>query len=131
MKIEKGSTLVIQTHYTPNGTRQDDRSYVGLKLADLKTVKRQVRYGMAVNPFIEIPPGADDYVLEAAQAVPARRAATQPVPAHALPGQVVPLRGRVSRRPPRGAARRAALRFQLAVAVRPGRAEAACPRARS
>ena len=46
MKIEKGSTLIIQTHYTPNGTAQDDRSYVGLKLADLKTVKRQVRYGM-------------------------------------------------------------------------------------
>ena len=63
MKIAKGSTLIIQTHYTPNGTAQDDRSYVGLKLADMKTVKRQVRYGMSVNINIEIPPGDDDYVL--------------------------------------------------------------------
>ncbi len=63
MKIEKGSTLIIQTHYTPNGTAQDDRSYVGLKLADMKTVKRQVRYGMSVNINIQIPPGAEDYVL--------------------------------------------------------------------
>jgi hypothetical protein len=57
--------LIIQTHYTPNGTAQDDQSYVGLKFADLKTIKRQVRYGMSVNVNIEIPPGAEDYELVA------------------------------------------------------------------
>ena len=63
VKVEAGSTLMIQTHYTPNGKQQDDQSYVGLKLADLKTVKRQIRYGMSVNMNIEIPPGADDFEL--------------------------------------------------------------------
>lgn len=60
MKIEAGSTLVIQTHYTPNGTKQDDRSYVGLKLVDASTVKRHVRYGMTVNIGFVLPPGAED-----------------------------------------------------------------------
>ncbi len=63
MKLERGSSLIIQMHYTPNGTMQDDRSYVGLKLADMKKVKRQIRYGMSVNPNINIPPGADNYEL--------------------------------------------------------------------
>ncbi len=65
IKIEKGSRLIIQTHYTPNGTQQDDASYVGLKLVDASTVKRQIRYGMAVNIDINIPPGADDYEIVA------------------------------------------------------------------
>ncbi len=60
MKIEAGSTLVIQAHYTPNGTEQQDRSYVGLKLVDASKVKRQVRYGMAVNMGFVIPAGAND-----------------------------------------------------------------------
>jgi hypothetical protein len=60
-KIEKGSKFVIQTHYTPNGMAQADRSYVGLKLADPAKIKRRVGYGMAVNPALKIPPGAEDY----------------------------------------------------------------------
>jgi peroxiredoxin len=60
MKIEAGSTLVIQAHYTPNGTKQEDRSYVGLKFVDASSVKRQVRYGMCVNMGFVLPPGAAD-----------------------------------------------------------------------
>jgi peroxiredoxin len=64
VKVEKGSSFVIQTHYTPNGTRQMDRSYVGLRLADPAKVKRRANYGMAVNPNILIPPGADDVEIK-------------------------------------------------------------------
>jgi hypothetical protein len=56
MKIEKGSSLVIQMHYTPNGFEQDDLSYVGLRLAKPEDVKQEVRYGMSVNAAFEIPP---------------------------------------------------------------------------
>jgi hypothetical protein len=60
MKIEAGSTFVIQSHYTPNGTAQSDRSYVGLKFATPDKVKKRIRYSMAVNMDFEIPPGADN-----------------------------------------------------------------------
>jgi peroxiredoxin len=65
MKIAAGSMLVIQMHYTPNGTRQQDRSYVGLKLVDPASVKQEVRYGMVVDAAFEIPPHADNYQVVA------------------------------------------------------------------
>jgi peroxiredoxin len=64
VKIEKGSSFVIQLHYTPNGTAQKDRSYVGLKLVDASKVRNRVNYGMAVNPDIHIPPGASDVEIK-------------------------------------------------------------------
>ncbi|MEX2113957.1 MAG: redoxin domain-containing protein [Pirellulales bacterium] len=65
MKIEAGSRLVIQMHYTPNGTAQSDRSYVGLKLLEPSEVKEEVRYGMVVDSSFEIPPHADDHEVVA------------------------------------------------------------------
>ncbi len=65
MKIKAGSTLVIQMHYTPNGTAQPDRSYVGLKLLDASEVKDQVNYGMVFDAAFEIPPHVDDYEVVA------------------------------------------------------------------
>jgi peroxiredoxin len=67
MKIAAGSTLVIQMHYTPNGTRQQDRSYVGLKLLDPSQVKQEVRYGMVVNAAFEIPPHDDNHEVVASK----------------------------------------------------------------
>ncbi len=66
MKIQKGSQLVIQTHYTPNGTEQADASYVGLKLMDASKVQKQVRYNLIANANFEIPAGADDYEVRQA-----------------------------------------------------------------
>jgi peroxiredoxin len=40
--IPAGSKLVFQMHYTPNGTAQSDRSSVGIKFADPKTVKQEI-----------------------------------------------------------------------------------------
>ncbi len=40
--IPAGSKLAFQMHYTPNGSAQSDRSYVGIKFADPRTVKREV-----------------------------------------------------------------------------------------
>jgi peroxiredoxin len=65
MKIKAGSTLVIQMHYTPNGTAQSDRSYVGLKLLDAAEVKDQVNYGMVFDAGFEIPPHAEDHEVVA------------------------------------------------------------------
>ena len=66
MKIEAGSQLVLQTHYTPNGKQQDDNSYVGLKVCDVSQVKRQVRYNLVANANFEIPPGAPDHEVRQA-----------------------------------------------------------------
>jgi peroxiredoxin len=66
MKIAAGSQLVLQTHYTPNGTVQDDASYVGLKLCDASEVKREVRYNLVANANFEIPPGAPNHEVRQA-----------------------------------------------------------------
>ena len=66
MKLEKGSQLILQLHYTPNGAAQDDSSYVGLKLAAPETVKQQVRYGLVSNAGFVIPPHADNHEVKQA-----------------------------------------------------------------
>lgn len=65
IKLAKGSKLMLQMHYTPNGTAQADRSYIGLKFADPATVKRSAISGAALNFGFKIPPGADDYAVSA------------------------------------------------------------------
>jgi len=59
--IRAGSKLVFNMHYVPNGTPQEDRSYVGIKFADPKTVRREVVVSTAVNTDFEIPPHSADY----------------------------------------------------------------------
>jgi peroxiredoxin len=68
MKIAKGSKLVIQMHYTTNGTAQSDKSYVGLKLLEPSEVKEEVRYGMVFDAAFEIPPHADNHEVVAKKA---------------------------------------------------------------
>ena len=53
MKIAAGSQLVIQAHYTPNGTAQQDRSYVGLKILKPEEVRQQVRYNLVANTNLQ------------------------------------------------------------------------------
>ena len=59
-RVKAGSKLVFQMHYTPNGTRQTDRSSVGIKFADPKTIQKEVTVSSAINAVFQIPPGAAD-----------------------------------------------------------------------
>jgi peroxiredoxin len=63
-KIPKGSRLVFQMHYTPNGIAQKDRSCVGLIFA-----KQPPKYAVTSEPVyniaFRIPPGAANHPVEA------------------------------------------------------------------
>jgi peroxiredoxin len=62
--IQKGTKLLFEMHYTPNGTAQKDRSYVGFKFADPKLVKKEVAVQNAGNFTFKIPPGDPNYEVE-------------------------------------------------------------------
>jgi peroxiredoxin/mono/diheme cytochrome c family protein len=64
-RIPAGSKIVLQLHYTPRGTRQVDRSRIGLLFADPATVRKELMSGMALNFRLQIPPGASDYISRA------------------------------------------------------------------
>jgi peroxiredoxin len=64
-RIPAGSKIVLQLHYTPRGTRQVDRSRIGLLFADPATVHKELMSGMALNFHLQIPPGMSDYVSRA------------------------------------------------------------------
>ena len=63
--VPAGSKLVFQMHYTPNGTAQEDRSCVGFKFADAKSVRKVVGTDKAANQGFRIPPGAENHKVEA------------------------------------------------------------------
>ncbi|MBX7074598.1 MAG: redoxin domain-containing protein [Pirellulales bacterium] len=62
--IPKGSKLIFQMHYTPNGSETLDRSCVGLKFADPKDVRAEIEMDMAINFAFQIPAGADNHPVE-------------------------------------------------------------------
>lgn len=55
-KIPKGSTLIFQMHYTPNGVEQSDRSSVGLVLSK-QPPAHQMHTRSVTQRLIRIPPG--------------------------------------------------------------------------
>jgi peroxiredoxin len=63
--VPAGSKLVFQMHYTTNGVEQDDRSMIGIRFADPKTVKKLVRGGMVGEVGFRIPPGDGNYEVKA------------------------------------------------------------------
>ncbi|MEX0977720.1 MAG: redoxin domain-containing protein, partial [Pirellulales bacterium] len=63
--VPAGSKLVFQLHYTTNGTEQTDRSMIGVKFADKKTVKQLVRGGLVGNTAFKIPPGDPNFEIKA------------------------------------------------------------------
>ncbi len=65
VRVKAGSKLVFQLHYTPNGTVQHDRSYVGFQFANPDDVEFEARSTAVVNTFFSIPPGASDYSVQA------------------------------------------------------------------
>jgi peroxiredoxin/mono/diheme cytochrome c family protein len=65
VRIPKGSKLIFQLHYTPNGTPHNDLSFVGFKFADPEKVKLEARSASIINFFFVIPPGADNHPASA------------------------------------------------------------------
>ncbi len=63
--VPAGSKLIFEMHYTPNGTPQRDRSYVGFRFMDKANVKKQLRGRLAIQTHLDIPPNADHHVVEA------------------------------------------------------------------
>jgi hypothetical protein len=61
-KLPKGSVLVFQMHYTPDGVERKDRSSVGLIFAK-SPPKYEVRTRGIANRLILIPPGAKDHEI--------------------------------------------------------------------
>lgn len=63
--VPAGSKLVFQLHYTTNGVAQSDRSMVGIRFADQKSVKKLVRGGMVGDVSFKIPPGESNFEVKA------------------------------------------------------------------
>lgn len=59
--VPAGSLITFQMHYTPNGTEQKDRSYIGLKFADASTITHRADGGITGNVSFRIPPGDPNY----------------------------------------------------------------------
>jgi peroxiredoxin len=70
VRIPKGSTLIFELHYTPNGVAQPDRSYIGMTFTDEPNVTRMIGGGEAINHEFEIPPGESDHVVTATRKSP-------------------------------------------------------------
>jgi len=64
MLLRAGATLVLQMHYTTNGTPQTDRTKIGLFLAKTEPTT-EMRMGTLVNGALSIPAGAADYSIAA------------------------------------------------------------------
>ncbi len=65
MRVPAGSKILFEVHYTPNGTEQTDRSYIGLKFTDASNVRNEVVGLEAINERLRIPPGADNHLVTA------------------------------------------------------------------
>ncbi|MFO0945526.1 MAG: redoxin domain-containing protein [Planctomycetota bacterium] len=63
--IPAGSKLIFQMHYTPNGTKQKDRSSIALKFADSTKVKRKVSVANPGQFAFRIPPHEENYKMAA------------------------------------------------------------------
>jgi thiol-disulfide isomerase/thioredoxin len=68
-KVEKGSQLLFEVHYTPNGKAGVDQSSVGLIYAKEKPT-HEIRSTTAVNFMFKIPPGEDNHEVKATKEFP-------------------------------------------------------------
>ncbi len=59
--VPKGSKLLFQMHYTPNGTPQTDRSYCGVVFIDKQDVRQLLNGRAPMNNRFQIPPHADNH----------------------------------------------------------------------
>lgn len=68
-KLPKGSNLVFQIHYTPNGTATKDTCQIGMKYATTPPEHEVITVGL-VNLRFAIPPGAENHSDKATVRVP-------------------------------------------------------------
>jgi hypothetical protein len=64
-RIEAGSKLVFQVHYTPIGSEQTDQSRLGLVFADPEEITHEVVTTSGIQQKLRIPPHADSYRVQA------------------------------------------------------------------
>lgn len=69
-RLPKGSDLLFQLHYTPNGKATSDRTRIGLVFAEAPP-KHEVRTAGIFDPKLDIAPGAASHREGAAITVPA------------------------------------------------------------
>ncbi len=62
--VPANSKFLFEMHYTSNGSPQDDRSMIGIRFADPKSVKKIVRCTIVNERAIRIPAGDPDYVVK-------------------------------------------------------------------
>jgi mono/diheme cytochrome c family protein len=67
--LPKGSDVIVQVHYHPQGKAETDRSKLGIYFAK-KPIKQVMHWGVVINPGLELPPGASDVEVKAAWEVP-------------------------------------------------------------
>ncbi len=63
-RIPAGSKILIQAHYTPNGSPQTDQSELGLIFAEEKEVQKEMTVAAALNFRFRIPAGDKNYGVE-------------------------------------------------------------------
>jgi hypothetical protein len=64
IRLPKGSSLVFQMHYTPNGKETTDRSKLGLIFAK-QAPKVPLAFSALINGSLHIPAGASDHRVDA------------------------------------------------------------------
>ena len=67
MRVPAGSKILFEVHYTPNGTEQTDKSYIGLKFTEGSSVKNEVVGAEAMSRNLRIPPGEAQHVVTSQQ----------------------------------------------------------------
>lgn len=63
--VPAGSKLLFEMHYTPNGSEQDDLSYLGLRFTERKNVRKLLRGQIAIDQEFTIPPGEANHEVSA------------------------------------------------------------------
>jgi hypothetical protein len=64
-RVPAGSSLVFELHYTPNGSPQQDVTKVGMILADVDKIDKEVVTTEIANVEFAIPPGEANHVVTA------------------------------------------------------------------
>ena len=114
--IKAGADIVLQMHYTANGSEQTDQTKVGIVFAKEPPRQRVVTLA-AMNTKFVIPPGADDHKVESQDHPAGRYDDDRADPAHALAGQSVRIPSGLSDRGNTRAPARPQIRFFVAAHI--------------
>jgi peroxiredoxin len=69
VRMKKGSKVLFQLHYTPDGRPHEDRSYFGVQYADPNEVDYRVYVSHAMNFAFTIPPNTDNVPISATRKI--------------------------------------------------------------